>query len=538
MREMYYWLALIVVILAVALYIRYYNNPGINVSLSFLPNQGTVYAYQRITLPLVVTNNGGSIKDFDVGLYINGNLSKVYNVTLSQGKQATFDIVYSFGNPGNYNFTATGDPAKLYNVADRSAASSSVNVYAANETPPAPESMLPPNASRVYSVNMVGKYGYVVPTQLGAYYNLTGFSLSDISSVNTFLYPLLNETVLANYVANVSYAGADYASGKAFSIWISGYLDPSIIEEAAVGVRLNASSVMVGSDNVTFVELGSNTTLCSWYSGGWLKSFAYEGRTSCVSMLNTYNTSANSSVGFLMGKNRPLNASFELANGSSYSANQAFFGRFSLYLGDSVVYSMISKGAGGGGTCYGVISLVNGTSYCSTYLLATGGNLTNDSLVRTTAVIGNYSASAYSLFENVSTIYSHVDNNIGIIRSFNLSGNSTVFKSGLVNVCSFESGFYCANSTFGNGALTFRISNELNATAKINGVSCAWNGVAPVTEIGKNMSASGSMNITTACYNNGLNITGVPLGLTLRLVLNYSVGNRAYNTTGSAYVVV
>ncbi|HUB92679.1 MAG TPA: CARDB domain-containing protein [Candidatus Saccharimonadales bacterium] len=533
MREIFYWIIFVVVIVAAALYLRYYYAPGINVGLGFAPGTNTTaYVYQKVTLPVEVVNNGSSIIGFEVGVLINGNLTGVYNVSLEGGKETLIQLSHTFSSPGVYNFTVVGDPAKLYNLEDRNKAVGSVVVNVLNPETPAPATLLEPGATALYSSNM-SALGYAVSSFININYSVGQLGISDIGPVNAFFYPLL--TFTSSYLANISYAGADYANGKEVSVWMSGYVNPSIISVSAQGLNLTFTNNTLGSENVTMVQLSGNTTLCGWYASGWIKTLAYEGNTTCLVALRMggLGTGYNDSL-------RPLvprpNDSVEIANFSYYTPRWERSGRLSLIGGTSFSYTVLWRNFTQNTVCYGIVNYVNGTSYCSVYLPQQNGEFGNLSLIKTTAYVGEDNATIFSLV-NSSRIFDQVDENIGVIKAFNLSGAGLNFTSGIVNSCSFPGGFSCGNVSYGNGMLSLKVGDLLNSSATLNSVSCFWNGLGPATPINATLQDNETVGVTATCYNNDTVISGVALNLNLHLLLNYTVGNATREMVGGAFIV-
>lgn len=531
--EIYYWIAAAVIILAAALYVRYYYTPGINVSLEF--SAGTpanVYVYQKAGLSLDVINGGSAIRDFDVGIMINGNLTGVYNVTLAAGKETVIQLSHTFQQPGVYNFTAVGDPARLYNLVDRSEAEDSVAINVLGPETPDPAAMLPSNATSVYSSNM-SSLGYAVASYLYGNYSVEQTGLSDIPAVDAFMYPILNLT--SGYIANISYAGADYPGGKAYSLWFSGYVSPKIIGVAAQSLNLSITNESFGSENLTLVSLTKNTTLCGWYDGGWVKTLAYEGNASCLSVLQKGGKGLFISDS-LRNRMPQINGSVEVANFSDYTPILQRSGRLDLFAGESFIYSVLWKNITQNTVCYGIVDTANGISYCSVDLLPARGSPNNTALIRTTAYIGEYNATVFALV-NASKIFDQVDTNIGVIRTFNLTGASLNFSYGIQNTCSLTKGLGCSNVSYGNGIISFELRNAMNSPVKLNSIGCFWSGIGFGTPLNRTVAPGSSANLTATCYNNGSQLTGIALNLNLNLLLNYSMNGTSHNVAGKAFIV-
>ena len=114
-REIYVWLVVILAVAFAGLYLRYFYQAqiGIELSLNTTGLNTSLYPYQRFSLPIVVSNTGGgAIENLSLGVFINGNLTVPYKVTLPQGKQAIIRYNYTPSTPGAYNIMVSADPAE------------------------------------------------------------------------------------------------------------------------------------------------------------------------------------------------------------------------------------------------------------------------------------------------------------------------------------------------------------------------------------------------------------------------------------------
>lgn len=529
--EIYYWIIFLLIVVGAALYLRYYYKPGINISLNFSASPTGLYQYQKAVLNLTVTNKGSAVKDFDLGIYMNNSLLTAYNITLGSGKQTLIQFNHTFSAPGTFTFSAIGDPADLYNVVNRQSARSNAQITILPIATPNPASLLPANAITVYS-SQTTAFGYGVATYLNSNYNVKQLELSNISSLNLFLYPILNQT--SSYIANLSSAGGDYAHSEVYSLWISGEISPLIFGVAAQGKGLNYTNANINGKNVTVVKVDNYTSLCSWYSGGWVRALAFQGIGSCSSILtNQTGASLNLSVGKHVHN---FGNSSILGNFTSNSGVYHRFGSLSLVGNLSLLYSVLWKNGPGSTICDGVVSYIGNVSYCSTYMSKTSGAIGNLSLIRTTAFVGGYNESAFSL-ANSSKISTLVGLNIGVLNSFNITGKSLNFTSGLSNSCSLGPGFRCSNVTYGNSRISFNVMNKMNSSVELNSIGCYYGGAIPSNVLKINLPVNRSTTVNASCTNNGYPISGVALNLNLKLLLNYSIGGKAYNATGSAYIV-
>lgn len=530
--EIYYWIAGIVIILAVALYVRYYYSQQLDIGLSFSGSvQKTAYVYQKENVSLYVVNNGSDVNNFDLGILVNGNLSKIYNVTLASGKETEIQFSYTFDSPGKYNFTAVGDPARLYSLANRNRAISNVQINVSAPEKANPAQLLPGNGNGVYSSNM-SSLGYAVASYLYSNYSIGQAGLSDIGPVNWFLGGILNIT--GRYIANISYAGSDYNGARAYSLWFSGFVNPSVVEAAARALNLSIENKTVGVIPVSMVSLNSNSTLCAWYGEGWTKTLSYEGNLTCLAVLQDGPVGAflNNTVEQMVPA---VNGSVEIANFSYKTGLTQRFGRLTFVTG-ALFYSVIWKNITQNQICYGIVNNINGRSYCSVYMLDNNGAPSNTVLIRTTEYAGEYNATIFSLV-NETEAANQAGVNIALLREFNLSGRSLNFSSGISNSCSFTAGFSCSNATYGNGMISFYIRNEMNYSVMVNAVGCYSGTAGPMSGLNITVDPGKTLALNASCYSSGKIITGVALNLNLGLVLNYSANGIRKSESGKAYIV-
>ncbi len=529
-NERYFWVIFFAAVVIAGLYVRFGYRPQISMSLSFSAgSENASYPYQTFVLPILIKNTGSSaIKGMEIGVFVNGNLSSTYNVTMPAGRNATIEFPYTPKSPGPLNITAVADPGKVYDLADRSAASSEtrVNIYAPEEANPL--SLLPSGASESYRYE-TGSIGYVAFSYLYNTYGIQKFALSDISAVDSFLYPLLNVTF--NYVSRFEYAGAEYHNGTAFSLWTQGYLAPSQYYVAAEARGLNATNSTVSGRSVTLIPFGNRLSMCVWYEGGWTKVLAYNGNGSCLGFVGSKPNSTASFNSTLQGMVNDIPGS--IGTYSSYGTSNEF-GRLLVY-NTSFTYLGVSQTSRGSNKCYGLVESIGNESYCSSYVLTKTGELGNFSLIDTKEIVGGYNVSALTL-TNQSDISAHARSDIGFFDYVNVSGNRTVFQSGIQSSCSL-SGFNCTLLGFSRGNISIAIKNLHDYTVALGSISCYDKGSGIPVRISSELGNNATANITAACYDYGKRITSPPLSLNLNLLLNYSAKGSAGTASGSAYIV-
>jgi hypothetical protein len=542
-REIYLWIALIVVVALAALGFRYLYQAPISLSLSMNGSaaRSALYPYQNAALPIVIQNTGGSaVTNMSIGIIINGNLTSLYKVTLPAGKQTMIPFNYSPVTPGTFNITAVADPSRLYPITNRAGTASGATLTVLVPANAAPYGMLPSaNLTSLQSANL-RRGGYAVDAYINSSFSTGAFAVIGNWAINNFLGPILNLTTYYTY--NMTIANAKYVNGdRAYSIWTQGYTSPSIVADAASAAGLTSQRIRTSFGNMTLVKISNGTTLCSWYSGGWLKMLAYVGSRTCYQAINASAGGAVTGAAYsalypkVVLKNVSQFANYTGRMGSvTYAATLSMLGSGS---NSSFVYARISNNTAVDNICNGVITNISNRYYCSTYLFPNSGSTSGISLIRTTSYAGTYNLTVMSLV-NTSHILPQVQTNINIINSFNFSGMSFRFKSGLVNTCTFNASFPCANVTFSNGQLTFRLTDNMSSGIRLNRVACYSYGVANQTPVGATLAAGAAANFTVPCYSFGGIIPGIPLNLNLNLLLNYSVSNSMKTLAGRAYILI
>ncbi|MDE1869749.1 MAG: hypothetical protein KGH71_02065 [Candidatus Micrarchaeota archaeon] len=540
-REWIFWALLVIVIVVVSLYIRLYSTQTIAMSISLANPQAvnTIYPYQNVVLPITVTNTGSSaISSLVFSVLSNGNQQQAYQLTIPVGKSVSIQYNFTPVSSGTYNITVVADPAKVYNVQNRNGAENTTTVVIANFSSPRIYTLLPKGNVSSYNQMNLGRGGFLASSFLYSSYGINMFSST--SPQDKIILSVLNLT--QTYVRNVSSARATYSNGTyAYSVWIRGYLKPSIIGTAAVGAGYHVTNYTIAGNTVTFVRISNSTSLCSWYESGWIKSVAYgNSSASCLGIYNgtikTLNSSPviiNATVYNRMINNTEVNTTL-LGNYSGINGGASSYGELSV-AGSAFVVPKITLNGSSSAKCYGIVSTANGTTFCSVYLLPPSGAISGFALIKTMAQIGKVNASVFSLV-NSSAVYASIPFAIASIKALNLSGAPGNFSSGFTSSCGFNSSFTCSNPTFLNGTIRLNITNTMNQSAQINALGCYETGSGFRTSVNATVAAHSSNTIGATCYSLGRPITGVPLKLTLKLLLNYTSGGATGSVAGNATI--
>ncbi|MCL5427923.1 MAG: hypothetical protein M1321_01955 [Candidatus Marsarchaeota archaeon] len=537
-RDSVVWLVIVIVAAAAvtALYIETRTSNGsIDVSLGLVGSRVQhIYPYQQLTFEFTVSNRGNqAFRDLGIGVFINGNLTEAYNVTMPQHNSTAINFTDEFKTPGVFNVSFIADPSGLLLVSNRSAASVSSKVVVQPAGAPDPASDLPANQLSEQDSHM-DSAGYLTSAYLKSEYGIKSLALTGIAPVDAFFGRMFNLTY--NYTNAIYSADAGYANASAYSLWIQGSFIGNITAVWAKGLEARNKNVSIAfssfnGSSMSVITLAKNITVCSWYSQGWIKNLAYEGNESCSAVLTGRGRSiaGNSII-------PELNYSEDYAEFSGASGAGSYYGRIAR-VGNTIIYESIRPGLDQSHTCYGPISSLGNRSYCSTYLFSKSANsIGKFSLIRTTAFVGQRNISVMALV-NTSLVTQQAADNIAILQGFNLSGNSQAFTSGVNSTCSFNASISCSSPSLTRGSLGFVLRNNMNGSVRISSMSCEEGGAARYSIINASIPALSSYNATVPCYDNGAVITGVPLGLTLKLGMNYTVSGKGYRAAGSAFIV-
>ncbi|MDE1855061.1 MAG: hypothetical protein KGH57_01950 [Candidatus Micrarchaeota archaeon] len=540
-REVYLWAVLIVAIAAVAFYFRFFYQPTISIALGISPAANAqIYPYQKSQFDINVFNNGSNaVSNMSLGVLVNGNLTTLYKVTLPAGKQATIIFNYSPTLPGSYAISVVADPSKLYNIGDRSHSQAYASLSVLVPENASPSSLLPKSNITLFRHATLTNGAYLLGSYLYDQFNVSTFTLTGNRQLDAFLKPIFNLT--SYYIKNMSVGEANYSNnGSAvYSIWVKGYLSPSIFSAATIGSHLSTANVTTAAGTVIYVKMLNDTTFCGWYAGGWLQVLAEKNSVPCYTIINESSADFNpvqmQGLGSRFGAALFIPNSTSLANYSLVSRSGDYIARLSIVSNSTFVYDTISNGTSINATCFGLIGEANGTSYCNTYIPLKSGKFGSFALIRTTAYKGGYNLSAFSLV-NTSLAVSAAVSAEGILQKLNVSGPSVVFKSGVIDTCEFNDSFGCGNVSYSKGNISLKITNKLNASATLNSIKCYQiAGIVGFT-VNKTLQSGGSTTANATCYSVSTPINGTALNIHLTLALNYTVSNTTRTVLGSAFI--
>ncbi len=538
-NDKYTWVAIIVIAIA-ALAVLYTETHGtgsgpINLQLNVSQSNITtrIYPYQSVFIPVEITNAGtDAIKSVGIGIFVNNNLTSIYNVSLPTGRNVYINFSKQFTVPGTYNVSFISDPSKLYDLVNRNNAQVHFQIIVQAPATPSAYTTLPSNWTGEKSTYL-SKVGYLTYSYLVGNYGLSNFALSKIPAADAFFTPLLNLTY--SYINSMYSAEATYPNASAYSLWLQGSLSSNVTAVWAQGLKLKTNYTSINGTTLAVTHLNSNTTTCGWYNAGWLKTLTYEGAGNCAVQLAKKSSSLSTPAtpGFLPA----INGSTTIANVTGSSILGPTYGRLA-FINSSIIYEGAQPNTASDYVCYGVISTLYNRSYCSTYLFGRSGSIGALSLVRTTAFVGQENLSVISLV-NTSYVAAQSVAGIRLLSEFNVSGQSQSFSAGLNSSCGLNFSLSCRSPSLVNGNLTLQFYNKINQTFTLRSIACYQNGSPSYAQLNLTIRPNATASVTSICYSNGNVLTGLPLGLTLKLGINYTLGtgNATYRTTGSAYIV-
>ncbi|MDE1768767.1 MAG: hypothetical protein KGH64_03915 [Candidatus Micrarchaeota archaeon] len=525
-KEIYIWIAFFIIVMAAAAYIRYFYQPGISVSVKFLNSSNAqFYPYENIANPISVQNTGSAtIYNMSFGLYMDGNLSRIYRISIPPGKAATVNFNFTPSQTGTYNFRFVADPSSLYNIQNRNAAQSTLSVSVASAQAPMPYALFNKTGllgEDSYNMSSLGfNFAYYLANDAGS----SQFLLTPSHAMNSFLYPALGVFVNYGAIKSISLAHAYYKNYSLVSAWVSGLVNPYSFKEAAIGQGLNVTSI----GNVTVVNVNKSSSICIWYSKGWTKSLGSLGGGSCAQYIRPSSFySLNATYG-----SRFESGNTVIYNYTGFYGNSIYVGQWSVLPSRYLLFQSIAKGSNFTNVCEGNIQVVYNTSYCNTYYLEPH----NAIIVKTNALVGMYNLTAWIVTNNTG-LANISDSNMKRIRNFNVTGQSAQFVSGFVNTCTINNYIGCYGSNWNYSKLTIGLINGYNSSISLESISCYTSGTPVLKTLNTTIPSGQYATITTPCYQNGTALYGVALGLNVYLGLVYQENGNTMVANGEAQLV-
>ncbi|MDE1825209.1 MAG: hypothetical protein KGH61_00800 [Candidatus Micrarchaeota archaeon] len=535
-REWIFWIALVAVIIVASLYLREFSNQELSLSVQINSSamNSQIYPYQKLAVPITVQNTGGTpIKSVTLEVLINGSATTSYDVTIPPGKSTTISYNFTPASSGKYNVSVIADPGKLYDVSSRQNAQSAMLVRVLGAEPAASYSLLPEGNTTSYRDATLSASGLILSNFLSRNYVIS--DLSPVSQNDSVVYSLLN--ISEQYVKNMSASYAKYANGSsAYSVWIRGYLLPSIVGYAVEGRGYAAVNYTYGGKTVMFSNLGNHTTICSWYEGGWIKTVQYTSAgPNCRGIANgTVKTMGPLAAGVnstIYNKTYVQNST-QIGSFNYFAGSRNSFAKMLLLNGSVSLIPIISQNTVASG-CLGVVTSTQNNTFCTIYTPPAYGY----ELLKTTALIGGYNASVFSLVnDSPNNIGLAASEAVGLINGMGLRGPSFNFTSPNLVKCSFNDSFRCSNLTAKGNKIGFNLTNDLGVPVRINAIACYLSIPFAIFRIDVQVPAGGSARLSTVCYQAGVPVNGLLLDPELNLYMNYTYGNSNRLIHGNATV--
>ena len=508
---------------------------SIRVALSVSPQVG-LYPYDTSNITIKVSNTGGiGISNMPLDLYLNTTELRAYGVTLQPGQNATIEYNYTFTSPGSYSFQAIADPAELFRISDRSGAQSAAVATVAPAENPDVYTSIPNNGVMSTQAFTLSGTGLAFIWLLAHAYNISSFSGIFGPSAGVTGKTLSS---LSQYISVANGAQATYYNGsKAYTVWLEGPVTPGTI---AAYVSSFGSSPVVSSLNGTplyYFALNGTTSACAYYAGGWTRFVTVYNNSrdyTCASLSSTsFNATESSRMSAALKNDSVLRKAPGMTYsgaslyGSSLSFNTSALGFqnfFANQYGFFDSYVLGSVQAPQNATCYGLITLYNRTSVCSSYVLPRNGTLNTSVALLDSAAIGrNYTIGIYSMVDRAD-ITSAYTNAGSLLNAFNVSQAYTVWLAPLRNSCGFKQnaiGCHVENFNPLNASGTLALHNGMNSSIVLRRVSCFLSNL-PSTEY-LNTSIAQGQNATVPVSCSSLTSAVVSAETSYVLALNYTV---------------
>lgn len=522
-KERYIWIAFIAVVIVGSLYLRYYYQAPVSITVSMSTAPGQLYPFQMARIPISISNTGGStINNISFGVYNNGNITTTYKAYIPAGKQATVYYNFTPKTSGTYEISVVADPSRLYDISNRQSAQASIPVTVLQPEAAAPYSNFPANSVSQDFFNMSPE-GYLITAfyfnNFSKYFYITGSI-----PVDSFIYPALDTFSSYKEIDQMAISHAYYSNYSLAAIWIKGYITPAAIDVAAQGKEINVTR----QGNVSIMNFGNATTLCSYYSSGWTKMLISIGGKNCTAYSATTSNKFNYSSTYGMLKNSRTS----LLNYSGYNMNLTFSGDIFANQ-NAIVFESLMKNGNFSNICYGNIYNISNDSYCMQTMQQ--GNITLEQLNR---LAGAYNVSVWWLPIHANLTQKAANYAFNLSGSYSLPGTKDIFVSAYANRCIFTQSIGCVSPLFVSNATALRIQisliNGYNKTLTINRIGCTLVGNFTLSSIDSVVAPGKNTTVYMPCFNYGkeINSTIIPYGVPFKVELNYSYGAAANTTYG------
>lgn len=548
-RNMIIYGVIAIAVIAIAAYVLSGSSSTKDATLSFkMLSSGQAYPYQTAQFEILVNNTGSSaISGLTVTFYVNGTPYTTYKVSLPPKKVATILPNYTYSGFGNVSFSAIADPGYLFDFQNRSALSS----------PRMDVRILPPQVPDVYAAlpqNGINKTQSFSLTGQGAFMTSV---ISDSYNVTLFnqMYgpvPSIMEKVIENlypYTATVDGSYTSYSNGTvAYASWMQGSALPPVINYVIGTFHLPTTSLAFDGTGLNMTRANANTSICTFYQGGWSKIYALYNASSqqtCLSVLEANYSSPESATlkGIVNGSDQIFNSTdgylsrFSYTNStilgtglaltqSNFSARRMFYQNSGIgYFTEDITKSSSPLNLSGVSSfCNGIVSNANNTHICSEYVSPKSGTANGFGLVRTSEITPNYTFTLYSLVNSSEVLTAH-QNAVQLISALNFSSTAQ-WHTPFVNSCTLfnQPSLNCSVVSFNtnNETVSLNITNRFSSPITINQGGCYFVGYSENLTIGQSIGAGASQELSMKCIT--LPIPVVAAQNNFILMLNYTIG--------------
>ena len=175
---------------------------------------------------------------------------------------------------------------------------------------------------------------------------------------------------------------------------------------------------------------------------------------------------------------------------------------------------------------------LNGTGVCSKQVYTKAQLPSQYLLDNSTEISQNYTATLYSLVNRTQYGYSAQVSSSYLIYYLNISGKSLAWNSNIKNTCHFSKAIGCSVASFNNVNSTalLNLTNNLNASIRINKIGCFVPGFESNYSVNKTLTNGQSAVVAAYCIGRIPGSIFSPV-LNFNLTINYTeYGNLQYAT--------
>ncbi len=548
-----YIIMALIIIAAVLILARALLRPTYSIDVRLLPLSANgnityngLYPYNTTYMRIIVNNTGGSaMKNLPIVFYVNGRIYNTTNATIPGRESVPIPINYTFMASGNYTFTATADPAGLFDISDRNLATSSVSIDVNSAATPLQYETLPQNGIVKSEDALLKTEGIGTSYLFGNVYNASYFTDMLGSKISGVLL-----TYMAPYTASIYSAYARYENGsRAFTAWIQGTESPYVIARLLETRNISIENRSIDGVKVYYGSISSNSSYCSDYSSGWTKITFYPSNSvNCTAFVNGRNVSFEHKIG------SALNASNTLLGYSGrffYSNNVTQLGTGVVYNPDNIsivdlFYNRYGDFATVSSRTYNALSFTpvcageiynatDNSSICSSSIIGLAKPLNGYALTNTTEFFPNYKFTVYSIVNssNISTSY---QSGINLINSLGVNQRAVDFASYFKDSCGTgNQSLSCSVNSFNytTDTANIMIGNEFGKSIELRSAECYF--VLGSPTVFNSIIPSGSeRNVSLNCGSIGSASVGTMMNYNLEL--NYTYNGIAHETNGSVNI--